>query len=124
MSKTQGLSPRQAAAADLLAIGEAISEVAKKTKTPVRTLFDWRKLPEFQAAIRERRSAIFDALVGRLVDRALDGARVLHEIAIDGEVSTGVRVSASRVLVDAGLRAFEEGELAARLEALEHKSEQ
>lgn len=123
-SKNQGLTPRQEKAADAIATGEPIGEVARKTKIPVRTIYDWRKLPEFQAAVRERRAALFDAIVGRLVDHALDGAAVLHKIAIDDESSPGVRVSASRALIDAGLKAFEQGELAVRLEALENRSEQ
>jgi hypothetical protein len=116
------LTPRQEKAADAIAIGEPISEVAKKTKIPVRTIYDWRKLPEFQAAIRERRTALFDAIVGRLVDRALDGAEVLHKIAIDDNSASAVRVSASRVLIDAALKGFEQGDLAIRLEALENRS--
>jgi hypothetical protein len=61
------LTPQQAAAVDLLALGRTITEVAEAVGVTRQTVSGWRnQQPEFQAALNRKRRELWEAWRDRL----------------------------------------------------------
>ncbi len=100
-TKTDTLTPQQAAAADLLAFGVTVTDAAETVKVSRQTVSEWlHHNPAFQAALNARRQELWTGHVERLrslVPKAMDAL----EVAVSDE-QQGV-AAAVHILKAAGL---------------------
>ena len=84
------------------------------------TLWKWKKLPEFKAALDEAKAnAIGDAAV-MLQGASTSAANVLIEIAEDKSAPSANRVTAARSILEYALKAKEQDDIISRLDELEN----
>ena len=95
----RSLTPQQEAAADLLAVGATVTDVAAKVGVTRQTVSEWlNQDPSFQATFNRRRQDLWDRASDRLralVPKALD--------ALENAISEGDAKAALGVLKAAGL---------------------
>jgi transposase len=100
-TKTDTLTPQQAAAADLLAFGATVTDVAETVKVSRQTVSEWlHHTAAFQAALHARQRELWQGHVERLrslVPKAMDTL----EVAVSDE-KQGV-AAAVHILKAAGL---------------------
>jgi hypothetical protein len=100
-TKTDTLTPQQAAAADLLAFGATVTDAAETVKVSRQTVSEWlHHNPAFQAALNARRQELWTGHAERLrslVPKAMDAL----EVAVSDE-QQGV-AAAVHILKAAGL---------------------
>jgi hypothetical protein len=105
-TKTDTLTPQQAAAADLLAFGVTVTDAAETVKVSRQTVSEWlHHNPAFQAALNARRQELWTGHAERLrslVPKAMDAL----EVAVSDE-QQGV-AAAVHILKAAGLYGLRE----------------
>jgi transposase-like protein len=92
-AEEQPLTPQQEAAADLLALGGTITDVAVKVGVTRQTVSEWlNQNPSFQAAFNRRRQDLWDRASDRLralVPKALD---ILESAISEGDAKAALGV--------------------------------
>ena len=117
--QTAMLTRRKERAIEALLAGASRSAAAAAAGVSERTLRRWSHEETFQAALRQAQGRAFDAALGELRGSALDGVRVLREVATDATAPHAARVTAARALLEEARRAVELDDLEARIVTLE-----
>ena len=101
-----------------LAAGETVADAAKKAKMSERTAFRHQQKPEFQRQLSQLRGQMQAQAIGMLARISSDAAETLEALMGDDNPPT-VRLGAARAILDLGGRLREQGEVEARLTAIE-----
>lgn len=96
-----------------------IEEAAKAVGIAPRTLVNWLKLPEFQAAYREARRSAYGQAIARLQQGTSAAATTLLKTLIDPATPASVKVRAAEAIFNHAAKAIEIEDIEARVAALE-----
>jgi hypothetical protein len=97
----------------------SIEDAAREVGISPNTLVRWIKEPEFQAACREARRAVFSHAIGRLQDAAGAAATTLLKIMVDPNAPAAIRLRAAEVVLEQAAKTFEMEDIDARVGKLE-----
>ena len=101
-----------------LASGVAVAEAASKANMSERTAFRRLQDPDFQRRLSQLRGQMQTQAMGMLARIASDAAATLEDLMGQDRPPT-VRLGAARAILDLGGRLREQGEVEARLTAIE-----
>lgn len=96
-----------------------MTDIMRETGLSKNTVYKYKRDPEFQAVIQERKSAILQAAVNRMSSYMAQNVETLQAIAGDPEVNPAVRVSAINTIMTQLRGWLTTTELSERLTALE-----
>lgn len=96
-------------------------EAAEKAGIAVNTLWGYFADPEFSERYRQAYDALLEDATREAQQTVSVALSTLRGLAEDGEQTPGVRVSASRSLLEYSLKMTEQRELLARVVALEEQ---
>lgn len=113
------LNRRQKRAIEALLACRSIGDAATQARVPLRTLYDWRRNPEFLEELRRMHREAMRHTLGRLQQASSQAVDALDDIMRDVDAPAVARVSAAKTVLDAARQHFENDDLLARLEALE-----
>lgn len=117
------LQPRQKAFVSAMASSNSIQEAAKKANVTVRTGYNYLAKPNIKNAIREiQRRKMFE-MTTRLANASDIALNVLMGIINDPKNNAQIRAQAATFIIRASQQAFEDDDLAMRIEALEQREE-
>jgi hypothetical protein len=113
------LSAKQHKAISGLLSEPTIRQAAKVADVPEKTLFNWLKNPDFDAAYRAARRESVQQATARLQFASSAAVTVLYQLMARDTVHASIRLSAAKTILDLSIKTLEIDDLAARLEALE-----
>lgn len=96
-----------------------VEEAAKAAGISHSTLLNWMKIPEFQAAYREARRAVYSQAVARLQQGATAAATTLLKVMLDASTPASVRIRAAECIMNHSSKAIEIEDIEARVAELE-----
>lgn len=100
-----------------------IREASKKCKVPERTINDYLAKPEFMERYKAAKADIVKGVSNKIQGKMSKAVDVIGDIMEDEENPPMVRLSASKTIIEHGLK-FQENELILeRIEALEESIE-
>jgi phage terminase small subunit len=102
-----------------LAVGESITEAARRSGYSERTVRRWLHKPKFARKVSRTRATMIDGAAGRMADAMTDAAGTLREL-LKAE-SESVRLSAAKSILELGSKLREATEIEERLAAVEEK---
>lgn len=117
------LTPNQEQAIIALLHDPGLTSAAEAAGVGKSTLWRWMKEPTFKAEYRRARREAVSQAVARLQQVSSEAAESLREVATDPAAPHAARVSASRAILVMAFTGMESEDLAARIEALEGRSE-
>jgi uncharacterized protein (UPF0147 family) len=100
-----------------------LDEAAKFAHVSSTTLWRWLKDPGFQAECRRARRQSMGRAMAQLQQGSFTAVKTLMEIMQDSNAPASARVTASRTVLEMGLRATEVDDFGSRLSALECTAE-
>lgn len=115
----QNLSKGRQKAVLALVECSSITEAAKQAKVSRMSIHKWIQEPEFDAAYKQCQKQLVSHAINKIKGAMSSAVATLKEIAEDKDAYAGARVSASRAILDLGLRAVEIEELEERITELE-----
>ncbi|MEN4011934.1 MAG: helix-turn-helix domain-containing protein [Bellilinea sp.] len=121
MTQKSRLTNRQHAAVAYLAAGLTTEQTGQAVGVTAQQVRRWLALPHFAAELRAAQDAVLSDVVRSLSGGAREMLSVLRNIAIDGDITAQARVRAALGWLDALWKAREQGELSARLAAIEQR---
>lgn len=113
------LTDQQKAAIPALAAGKKYTEAAAEAGVSERTIYNWKKDPEFIAAISRVQSDKMGAVSAKLRDEADSALKTIIDLHEDQENPGMVRYNAAKLVLDLAFRAQEQDVLLQRIEDLE-----
>ena len=102
----------------------SIRQAAKVADVPEKTLFNWLKNADFDAAYRAARRDSVQQATARLQYASSAAVSILYQLMTRDSVHASIRLSAAKTILDLAIKAIEIDDLTARLEALERAREQ
>lgn len=96
-----------------------MTDIIRETRLSKNTAYRYKRDPEFQKVIQERKTAILQAAVNRMSSYMVQNVETLQAIAEDPEVNPAVRVSAINTIMTQLRGWLTTTELSERLTALE-----
>ena len=103
-----------------LASGDTVTDAAAKAKMSERSAFRRLQKPEFQRQLSQLRGQMQAQAIGMLARISSDAAETLEALMGETHPPT-VRLGAARAILDLGGRLREQGEVEARLTAIEQQ---
>ena len=100
-----------------------IEDAARACKTPARTLYNWLKEPEFDAAYRAARRQAYGQSISRLQQGSTAAATTLLKVMVDIATPPSTRVRAAEAVLSQAAKAIEIEDIDARLRELEAAAE-
>jgi hypothetical protein len=116
---TRNVTRRQEAAIAALLSSASISEASKTAGIAERTLYRWLKIDSFNAAYQDARREVVLRTVGTIQAAMVQAVETLRCVMIDDKSPPSAKVSAARVIIETGMKAYELGDLEERIAALE-----
>ncbi|MFT9019685.1 MAG: hypothetical protein ABF490_00370 [Lentilactobacillus hilgardii] len=117
------LKPRQKAFVTAMASSNSIQEAAKKASVTVRTGYNYLANPTIKSAIRELQRRKMFEMTSRLNYASDIALNVLLGIMNDVKNNAQIRSQAAMFIIKASQQAFEDDDLAMRIERLEQQEE-
>lgn len=105
-----------------IASGDTIAEAAAACGLSERTIYRRLKDDDFQAAVQELRAAFTSQAAGRLGSLYQHHVDAIHKMAGDETAPAGVRLAASKAVLELGLKLRSESDFERRLKALEDRA--
>jgi len=96
-----------------------MEEAAKSVGVSPKTLLRWQKLPEFDRAFREARTATFRQNVARLQQASSPAVTTLLKILVDPNAPLAVKARCAYYILDQTKKGMETEDIAARVSELE-----
>ena len=96
-----------------------MTDIVRETGLSKNTAYKYKRDPEFQKVIQERKTAILQTAVNRMSSYMVKNVETLQAIAEDPEVNPAVRVSAINTIMTQLRGWLTTTELSERLTALE-----
>lgn len=112
---------KQVDALQALMVCQTQQEAARMAGIDVRTLRNYLADPEFVAEYSKRCASLIDAAACDVRKALSQAAACLAEVSADSNQPTGARVSASKGLLEIGLKYTEYTDLAARVAKIEEQ---
>jgi hypothetical protein len=106
-----------------LLLHPTVEQAARAITVATKTLVRWMKLPEFDAAYRTARHAMFSRTTARLQHASVAAVSTLQKIMVDTEEPASSRVRAAQCILEHAIKASELETVVARLERLEQQQE-
>jgi hypothetical protein len=100
-----------------------IEDAARACNTPARTLYNWLKEPEFDAAYRAARRRAYGQSISRLQQGSTAAATTLLKVMVDPATPPSTRVRAAEAVLSQAAKAIEIEDIDARVRALEEATE-
>lgn len=94
------ISPRQAAAARLMALGKTNNEIHEEIGISLRQLTRWRKRRDFLEAVYEAQSEVFDHALSVCLDASIEAVNCLRQVCNNPEAPDSARVAAARSILE------------------------
>lgn len=113
------LTAKQHRALEALLSEPKIVDAADKAGVGERTLRRWLQAPFFSQAYRQARRDAVSVATGRLQQVAADAVSTLHAVMKEETAPHSARVTAAKTALDLAVRAIENDDMLARIEALE-----
>ena len=101
-----------------------MEEAAKSVGVSPKTLLRWQKLPEFDRAFREARTATFRQNVARLQQASSPAVTTLLKILVDPNAPLAVKARCAYYILDQTKKGMETEDIAARVSELERAGEE
>ena len=118
------LARKQEEAIAALLTQRSIEEAARACGLGTRTLIRWMKLPEFNAAYREARRAVFSQSIARLQQATTAAVSTLLKVMVDPNTPASTRVRAADSVLDHSAKSIEIEDIEARVAELERATEE
>ena len=87
----------------------------------VQSIYNRLRKPEFRQRLQQERQGKFEVANSKLTDRMGKAISTLVEILEDTNISAGVRIRASQILLDITLKVTEQTDIIQRLDSLEEQ---
>lgn len=100
---------------------QTIGQAAARVGVDERTIRNWKKIPEFQAAYAAARRECVDGAVSRLQKGFEFAVAVLQKVAGNESAPYYARVAAAKNLIDSGFKAAELCDVMSRISELEQR---
>lgn len=113
------LTAAQERALSALLSERTIQAASEASGVPYRTITRWLQQKAFSREYRARLDTLVNDAASNLKKSLTGAVEVLQEIAENAEAPPNARISASRTLLDSGLRYIETLDILSRLEAVE-----
>ncbi|SRR5713101_6420265 len=101
----------------------SVEEAARVAGVGARTLYRWMKEPEFDAAYRDAKRAVFSQSIARLHQLTSAAVTTLGKAMLDPNSPPATKVRAADSILDHTAKAIELEDLEARLAELERSAE-
>lgn len=98
-----------------------ILTASKTLGISVQSIYNRLRKPEFRQRLQQERQSKFEVASSKLTDSMGKAISVLVEILEDANVSAGVRIRASQILLDITLKVTEQANIIQRLDSLEEQ---
>ena len=98
-----------------------ILTASKTLGISVQSIYNRLRKPEFRQRLQQERQGKFEVANSKLTDSMGKAISVLVEILEDANVSAGVRIRASQILLDITLKVTEQANIIQRLDSLEEQ---
>jgi hypothetical protein len=98
-------------------------EAARAVGIAPKTLLRWLQIPEFQAAFRAAKWAVYSQAIGRLHQMSGPAVSTLGKVMVDPSTPAAVKVRAADSILNHTIKAIETENLEARLTELERAAE-
>lgn len=98
-----------------------ILTASKTLGISVQSIYNRLRKPEFRQRLQQERQDKFEIANSKLTDSMGKAISVLVEILEDANVSAGVRIRASQILLDITLKVTEQANIIQRLDSLEEQ---
>ena len=98
-----------------------ILTASKTLGISVQSIYNRLRKPEFRQRLQQERQGKFEVANSKLTDSMGKAISVLVEILEDANVSAGVRIRASQILLDITLKVTEQADIIQRLDSLEEQ---
>ena len=98
-----------------------ILTASKTLGISVQSIYNRLRKPEFRQRLQQERLGKFEVANSKLTDSMGRAVDVLVEILEDANVSAGVRIRASQILLDITLKVTEQANIIQRLDSLEEQ---
>lgn len=98
-----------------------ILTASKTLGISVQSIYNRLRKPEFRQRLQQERQGKFEVANSKLTDNMGRAVDVLVEILEDANVSAGVRIRASQILLDITLKVTEQANIIQRLDSLEEQ---
>ena len=115
------LTAKQTRAISALLAEPTIRKAAEQAGVPERTIYQWLKNSEFDAAYRVARRESVQQATARLQYASSAAVTVLYQLMARDTVHASIRLSAAKTILELAIKAIEIDDLAARLDALEER---
>lgn len=119
MAAIKKITPKMQTAIEALLNNESAERAALLAGVGVRSVYRWKKQPEFREALDKAQSDVFKDSLGRLAASAEIATNCLLHTIQDDEASAGVRVRAALGIIETVQRHIDFRELESRLAKLE-----
>ena len=98
-------------------------EAAKSIGVSTKTLLRWQKIPEFEQAYREARTATFRQCAARLEQASGPAVTTLLKVMVDPATPLAVKARCAYYILDQTRKAVETEAIEARVAELERRAE-
>lgn len=98
-----------------------ILTASKTLGISVQSIYNRLRKPEFRQRLQQERQGKFEVANSKLTDSMGKAISTLVEILEDANVSAGVRIRASQILLDITLKVTEQTDIIQRLDSLEEQ---
>ena len=96
-----------------------VREAAASVGIPETTAYNWLRKPDFAAEYKQRKRQAVSEASDYLQSRINEATSVILEIMNNTETSPQTRLNAAKMIIETGYKIIEQGEIIARIEALE-----
>ena len=113
------LTAKQLSGIEALLTTSSVKDAAKKAKVSLATMHRWMSLDEFLATYRTYKSRLVTQAMTRIQSATSKAVDSLIEIVESKKTSPQTRLTACKAILNFSLKAVENEQILARLEALE-----
>jgi hypothetical protein len=113
------LNAKQMKTIEVLLVCESIEAAAKKANIARSTLYRWLKDEIFQSELRKAKFRLLTDAITALQRASTTAVNVLCEVMNNEETSAGIRVNASRIVLEQAIKCTELEDLEKRITDLE-----
>ena len=96
-----------------------VKQAAEACGLPETTVYNWLRKPDFEKEYETRKRQAVAEASDYLRSRINAATQIIDEIMSDTDIAPQVRLNAARTIIEMGYKIVEQGEIIARIEALE-----
>lgn len=123
VSNIDGLSPKKRKAIEVLLKGGGKAAAADAAGVKIRTIDRWHNEPEFTAVLNDGMRTAVEGASQKMVGAIGTAVDTLVSIAKDENATDSVRLRASNMIIEQGLKLYEVYDISNRIKELENAIE-